>query len=333
MDTKDIDEMYMRRCIQIAANGLQTAKPNPSVGAVIVDADGRIIGEGFTSAYGGPHAEVNAFTSVRHEDEPLLHEATMYVSLEPCSHWGKTPPCCDLIIKKGVKRVVCGCVDPFAKVQGRGIHKIREAGISVDVGVLEQECIESNKRFFVSNVKKRPYIILKWAQSSDGFIDDHFRPTIFSTPFTQTLSHKLRTENDAILVGRTTAMRDNPRLTVREWKGNDPQRILLTTDKEFVAGFLKQHEGWLSFGSIADTLECLHSNGKQSLIVEGGATTLQSFIDGKLWDEIRIETSPQRVNAGTAAPRVPENAIETSRQQFDGNTIITLNNVHEQWRN
>lgn len=160
----------MRRCLQLAANGLLTTKPNPMVGAVIVAADGHIIGEGFTSPVGGPHAEVNAFASVKKEDEPLLPGATIYVSLEPCSHWGHTPPCCDLIISKKVRRCVCGCVDPFAKVQGRGIQRMREAGIEVTVGVLEAECRAMNERFMTFNEHHRPFIILKWAQTTDGFI-------------------------------------------------------------------------------------------------------------------------------------------------------------------
>lgn len=333
------DEKYMRRCIQIARNGLQTAKPNPAVGAVIVVPDKnsgsddglRIIGEGYTSAFGGPHAEVNAFASVKPADESLLHDATIYVSLEPCSHWGKTPPCCDLIIRKGVKRVVCGCVDPFAKVQGRGIKKIREAGIHVDVGILEKECIESNKRFFTFNTKKRPYIILKWAQSWDGFMDDHGKPTAFSTPFTKMLVHKLRAENDAILVGKTTAMRDKPQLTTREWTGPNPERIVLTKDKDFAAEFLSKNEGWHCFDNIDATLSYLYENSKQSLVVEGGAATIESFLKDNLWDEIRIETSPKIVGGGTAVPAlsklVPdiENAPDVSirREQFDDNIIIT----------
>lgn len=328
MDNKDTDEKYMRRCIQIARNGLQTAKPNPAVGAVIVvpTADGgqRIIGEGYTSAYGGPHAEVNAFASVKPEDEKYLPEATIYVSLEPCSHWGHTPPCCDLIIRKGVKRVVCGCVDPFAKVQGRGIKRIREAGIDVTVGVLEKECIESNKRFFTFNTKQRPYIILKWAQSWDGFIDDHWHPTAFSTPFTQSLVHKLRAENDAILVGKTTALRDDPQLTVRSWSGQNPIRIVLTKDTDFANEFLKSHpEGWLCFPTIDETLTFLYNNSKQSLIVEGGAATINSFLSADKWDEIRVETSPRIVADGTKAPKLPAGVVEVSRREYDGNTIAT----------
>lgn len=325
---KEKDEKYMRRCIQIARGGLLTAKPNPSVGAVIVSQDGRIIGEGFTSAYGGPHAEVNAFASVRKDDEALLRDATVYVSLEPCSHWGKTPPCCDLIIRKGVRRVVCGCVDPFAKVQGRGIRKMREAGITVDVGVLEEECRESNKRFFTFNTRQRPFIILKWAQSVDGYLDDNFRPTAFSTPFTTMLVHKLRAENDAILVGRTTALRDNPQLNVREWCGRSPVRIVLSKDREFTSRFLSSHpDNWHCFPSISETLRYLYDNGKQSLIVEGGASTLQSFIDAGLWDVIRIETAPRLTFGGTQAPKLPhvegDERVRTSCKQYDGNTILT----------
>lgn len=318
------DERYMQRCIEIARNGLQTAKPNPAVGAVIVSADGRIIGEGYTSAFGGPHAEVNAFASVKEEDEKLLHDATIYVSLEPCSHWGKTPPCCDLIIRKGVKRVVCGCVDPFAKVQGRGIRKIREAGTDVTVGVLEAECIESNKRFFTFNEQRRPYIILKWAQSWDRFIDDNGKPAMFSTPYTQMLAHKMRAENDAILVGKTTFLRDNPQLTVREWTGNNPLRIVLTKDKDFENKFRKEHsDNWECFESIYNALDYLYEKGKQSLIVEGGAATLKSFAEAGLWDEIRVETSPKIVRGGTSAPAIPANAVAIAHEEYDGNIIIT----------
>lgn len=192
LSQKEIDEMFMRRCLQLAKNGRENAKPNPMVGAVIVSGDGRIIGEGYHVRCGEGHAEVNAFASVKPEDEHLLSQATIYVSLEPCSHYGKTPPCADLIVRKGVKRCVCGCVDPFAKVQGRGIRKIREAGIEVTVGVLEAECLELNKRFITFNTHQRPYIILKWAQTANGFLDNGGRGMAISSPFTKMLSHKLR---------------------------------------------------------------------------------------------------------------------------------------------
>lgn len=322
---QDIDEKYMRRCLQIAANGLQNAKPNPSVGAVIVAADGRIIGEGYTSAYGGAHGEVNAFASVKPENEHLLKESTIYVSLEPCSHHGKTPPCCDLIIRKGVKRVVCGCVDPFSQVQGRGIKRIREAGIEVVVGVLEKECIASNKRFITFNTHQRPYIILKWAQTADGFIgritsDRKQKESLaISTPFTKMLVHKLRAENDAILIGRGTFETDKPQLNVREWTGTNPERLLLSAS---MAKESNQPEGWKVFANIHDALAHLYKEKKQSLIVEGGAETLKQFIAKDLWDEIRVETNPNlTVEQGVAAPEIPKNAMLVSSESFDGNII------------
>ena len=322
---QDIDEKYMRRCLQIAANGLQNAKPNPSVGAVIVAADGRIIGEGYTSAYGGAHGEVNAFASVKPENEHLLKESTIYVSLEPCSHHGKTPPCCDLIIRKGVKRVVCGCVDPFSQVQGRGIKRIREAGIEVEVGVLEKECIASNKRFITFNTHQRPYIILKWAQTADGFIgritsDRKQKESLaISTPFTKMLVHKLRAENDAILIGRGTFETDKPQLNVREWTGTNPERLLLSAS---MAKESNQPEGWKVFANIHDALAHLYKEKKQSLIVEGGAETLKQFIAKDLWDEIRVETNPNlTVEQGVAAPEIPKNAVLISEETFDGNSI------------
>lgn len=322
---QDIDEKYMRRCLQIAANGLQNAKPNPSVGAVIVAADGRIIGEGYTSAYGGAHGEVNAFASVKPENEHLLKESTIYVSLEPCSHHGKTPPCCDLIIRKGVKRVVCGCVDPFSQVQGRGIKRIREADIEVVVGVLEKECIASNKRFITFNTHQRPYIILKWAQTADGFIgritsDRKQKESLaISTPFTKMLVHKLRAENDAILIGRGTFETDKPQLNVREWTGTNPERLLLSAS---MAKESNQPEGWKVFANIHDALAHLYKEKKQSLIVEGGAETLKQFIAKDLWDEIRVETNTNlTIEQGVSAPEIPKNAMLVSSESFDGNTI------------
>lgn len=305
MNQTNIDEMYMRRCLQLAECGRQNAKPNPMVGAVIVSG-GRIIGEGYHVRCGEGHAEVNAFASVRAEDEHLLPEATIYVSLEPCSHYGKTPPCADLIVKKGVKRVVVGCVDPFAKVQGRGIERIREAGIEVTVGVLEAECRELNARFMTVNTLHRPYIILKWAQSANGFIDDNFVPTMFSTPFTSMLSHKLRAENDAILVGGVTDVRDHPQLNVRHWSGKDPRRIVLGGGKK-----------------IAEVLAKLTEEGAQSLIVEGGAATHRSFIEAGLWDEIRVEVSPRIVSGGTRAAQLPDGVRLKSCETYDGNIIYT----------
>lgn len=320
----EIDEMYMRRCLQLARNGWQNAKPNPMVGAVIVSHDGRIIGEGYHVRCGEGHAEVNAFASVRSEDEQLLHKATIYVSLEPCSHYGKTPPCADLIIRKGVHRCVCGCVDPFAKVQGRGIQKIREAGIEVTVGVLEAECLELNKRFITYNTHQRPYIILKWCQTANGFLDNEFHGMAISTPFTKMLSHKLRAENDAILVGRITDERDHSQLNVRDWSGKDPMRLVIDRHHPCFPG-IDFSRGKTDV--LRQIMEHLYNNKVQSLIVEGGTITHQTFLDADLWDEIRRETSTEKhVKNGTKAPALPHNASPICHEEYDGNVIDTYYN-------
>ena len=299
------DEKFMRRCIQLAKNGQQNAKPNPMVGAVIVH-NGRIIGEGYHVRCGQGHAEVNAFASVKAENEALLPESTIYVSLEPCSHYGKTPPCADLIINKGVRRVVVGCIDEFAEVQGRGIKKIREAGIEVEVGVLEEECKALNRRFFTFHREKRPYITLKWAQTANGFIDDHHKPLKISTEFTKMLSHKLRAEEDAILVGRITDEREHPQLNVREWYGKDPKRLVIDRTHPL-------------------NIDSLYAQNIQSLIVEGGAETLRTFLIQGLWDEIRVETNTAlTVTDGTRAPIIPANAVVVSSKAYGSNIIVVF---------
>ena len=302
----------MQRCIQLAANGIQGARPNPMVGAVIVaplpshssPLTSRIIGEGYHVRCGQGHAEVNAFASVRPEDEPLLKDATIYVSLEPCSHYGKTPPCADLIIKKGVKRVVVGTIDPFAEVQGRGIRKLQDAGIDVTVGVLEKECQWLNRRFFTYHSKHRPYIILKWAQTANGFIDDHGCALQISNEQTQMLSHQLRAEEDAIIVGHTTESREHPQLTVRHWHGPHPKRVVLTHQRP-----------------LSQLIDDLYQQGIQSLIVEGGRQTHESFLAAGLWDEIRVETGTMTVTDGTRAPQLPANVSLLSRETYGDNTL------------
>ena len=305
------DEKYMQRCLQLAANGIQGARPNPMVGAVIVATrpsaishQPSIIGEGYHVRCGQGHAEVNAFASVRPEDEPLLKDATIYVSLEPCSHYGKTPPCADLIIKKGVRRVVVGTIDPFAEVQGRGIRKLQDAGIDVTVGVLEKECQWLNRRFFTYHSKHRPYIILKWAQTANGFIDDHGKALQISNEQTQMLSHQLRAEEDAILVGHTTDARERPQLTVRHWHGPNPKRVVLTHQRP-----------------LPQLIDDLYQQGIQSLIVEGGRQTHESFLAAGLWDEIRVETGAMTVTDGTRAPQLPANVSLLSRETYGDNTL------------
>lgn len=305
-------EKYMRRCLQLAENGRQNARPNPMVGAVITDAQGNIIGEGYHIRCGEAHAEVNAFADCeRRGNNHLLPEATIYVSLEPCAHFGKTPPCADLIVKKGVKRCVVGCVDSFSEVSGRGIQRIKDAGIEVIVGVLEEECKELNRVFFTYHTLHRPFITLKWAQSADGFIDKDFKPVRISNEKTTMLAHKLRAENDAILVGRTTLERDNPSLNVRHWYGKNPKRFVLSSQQILNSEFCILH-------SIKDISKV---KDIQSLLVEGGAATHKHFIDNDLWDIIRVETSPTLLHNGTQAAQIPENAILISEKHYDGNVI------------
>ena len=308
------NEKYMRRCLELASHGRENAKPNPMVGAVIVYND-RIIGEGYHVRCGEGHAEVNAFASVKPEDEVLLKDSTMYVSLEPCSHYGKTPPCCDLIIKKGVRHVVVGCVDPFAKVSGRGIQKMRDAGINVEVGILEKECLEINRKFITFNTEHRPYIILKWCMTTNGFLDDRCKCMALSNSFTKMLSHKLRAENDAILVGRVTNERDRCKLNVREWWGKDPTRLVIDSKNPCFPS--------LDFEKpvLPQIMDELYERKVQSLIVEGGAITHRHFLEAGLWDEIRIETSPVCVADGTPAPQLPSN-VKLVKQRIYGDNII-----------
>lgn len=314
------DEKYMARCLQLARHGEFTTAPNPLVGAVIVH-EGRIIGEGWHRCYGGPHAEVNAVRSVRPEDESLLPHSTIYVSLEPCSHWGKTPPCAELLVEKGFRRVVVGCMDPNEKVAGKGIRRLREAGAEVVVGVLEAECRWVNRKFMTFHTKHRPYITLKWAESADGFIDRHRKSredgeaVRFSTPWTQMLVHRLRATHEAILVGRRTWELDQPSLTTRLWPGKDAARVVLGEKRPEAAvknDRLKPLCGgevtFVPFNRRKATFTLNRATGAfapQSILVEGGAQTLQWFIDADLWDEIYVERSGLVLGDGVAAPKMP----------------------------
>ena len=279
----------MGRALQLALCGEAAAAPNPMVGAVIV-CDGRIIGEGYHRQCGGPHAEVNAIRSVSLADQPLLTRSTIYVTLEPCSHWGKTPPCADLIIERGIPRVVIGCRDPFAKVNGHGIEKLREAGCEVIEGVLEDECRALNRVFMTYHSLHRPYVTLKWAQRPDGSVEG-----TISTPFTQMLVHRLRARCGAILVGTNTMLTDHPSLTVRHWGLRGKQPLRLTIDRHhrlppsLTEGFVVYHEE-----SLQEIMDDLYRRGVQHLLVEGGRTLHQSFMDAGLYDEIRVETSDTR---------------------------------------
>ncbi len=305
-DVLTTDEKYMRRCIQLACNGRMNAQPNPMVGAVIVH-DDRIIGEGYHVRCGEGHAEVNACASVKKEDEHLLSESTIYVSLEPCSHYGKTPPCADLLVNKGFKRCVIGCQDPFAKVQGRGIQKLREAGIDVSVGVLEEECKALNKRFMTFHSKQRPFVTLKWAESEDGFIDGHI-----SNTYTQMVCHKRRAEHQAILVGRKTWEADKPSLTVREWYGSSPKRYVVSSQS------LTLPDGFhlIQTTRVEGILKRLYEDGIQTVLVEGGAELLQSFIDSGEWDECYVEKGDLTLCGRVKAPVLSNAALKGVNTDF-----------------
>lgn len=327
----------MQRCLALAALGAGNVAPNPMVGAVLVY-DNRIIGEGYHQQYGGLHAEPNCIASVKPEDEHLISHSTLYVSLEPCSHFGKTPPCSDLIIQKKIPRVVIGCRDSFKKVNGTGIEKLVAAGIDVICGVLENECLVLNRRFFTFHEKQRPYIILKWAQSNNGRISGaDYLPLKISNDLTNRLVHKWRSEEAAILIGANTALHDNPSLTTRLWKGRDPVRVLLddelTINKDakifggvsqtIVINKAKEEEkGLISFRrankNASSILKVLFDADLTSVIIEGGAKTLQLFIDNDLWDEARVITNTKmHIAKGLNAPLFNEVMHESSQEIFD----------------
>ncbi|MBV6881286.1 bifunctional diaminohydroxyphosphoribosylaminopyrimidine deaminase/5-amino-6-(5-phosphoribosylamino)uracil reductase RibD [Epilithonimonas ginsengisoli] len=317
------DEIYIKRCIELAEKALGKTYPNPLVGSVIVH-NNRIIGEGFHKKAGEPHAEINAINSIKVEDRHLIPESTIYVSLEPCAHFGKTPPCALKIVELGFKKVVIGAMDSHDKVNGKGKKIIIDAGIEVVSSVLENECRALNKRFFTYHEKRRPFIILKWAQSADGFMDKDFKPTQISNSLSKQLVHQMRSEEHAILVGKNTALHDNPSLTVREIEGRNPIRILIDFNLDVPKNFniYNEEAETIIFNSIKNSedknlkfikiekenslnkiLDKLYELQIQSIIIEGGRFTLQQFIDQNLWDETVIFKNPNlNLENGTKAP-------------------------------
>lgn len=357
----------MQRCLQLAAMGAGQVAPNPMVGAVLVY-NGRIIGEGYHQKYGEPHAEVNCINHVAVADKGLIAISTMYVSLEPCAHFGKTPPCTDLIINNKIPHVVIGCRDSFAAVDGKGIERLKAAGVEVTTGILENECRELNKRFFTFHEKQRPYVILKWAQSSDGKMAAPLNPPeggslelnglkrlLISNEFTNRLVHKWRTEEAAIFVGTNTALLDDPALTSRLYPGNNPVRLVIDMDLKLPSSlklfdgrvktivfnqYKEETGGMLSFYKIdkdekfiPQFLNALYKLQLQSVIIEGGAKLLQSFIDENAWDEARVITNEDLlIGDGLSAPGLnnsdlfEEQKIKNDSIYFYRNAVI--NNMY-----
>ncbi|MCW3074801.1 MAG: diaminohydroxyphosphoribosylaminopyrimidine deaminase [Flaviaesturariibacter sp.] len=338
----------MARCLQLAKLGQGSVAPNPMVGAVLVHND-RIIGEGYHRQYGGAHAEVECLSAVKEEDQHLVSEATLYVSLEPCAHFGKTPPCADLLIQKGIQHVVIGCRDPFYQVDGKGIEKLKAAGINVTVGILEEACKELNKHFFTYYSAHRPYITLKWAQSGDGKIAAFNRRTYISDAATNRIVHSWRSQHQSILVGTNTALFDDPALTTRLWPGGSPLRLVIDKQlrlpvslqlfngehKTIVFNTLQDKEHYNlthyrldpSKKLVPQIVKALGGMNVQSLLVEGGAQVLQCFIDEGLWNEARIITAPQLfIGKGIEAP-VLKNGKPFHTEQIAADRIYYFKNA------
>jgi diaminohydroxyphosphoribosylaminopyrimidine deaminase / 5-amino-6-(5-phosphoribosylamino)uracil reductase len=332
----------MQRAMELARLGFGSVSPNPMVGCVIVN-EGRIIGEGFHQEYGGPHAEVHAINSVK--DKEQLKQSTVYVSLEPCAHFGKTPPCADLLVKQTVKKVIISNVDPNPLVAGKGIGLLKNAGIEVELGLLEQDGADLNKRFFKYILEKRPYIILKWAQTADGFIArQNFESKWISNEFSRKLVHKWRAEEDAILIGKNTALHDNPTLNVRDWEGNNPLRIVIDHElaldrslnlfnKEIPTicyntktSFSEENLEFVQLSTasfLTELMADLHRRKVQSVMVEGGASTIQSFIDAGQWDEARVFEAPVCFGAGIKAPHLQQ-AVFDGKEMIMGDTLTNF---------
>ncbi len=344
----NITTNYMQRCFELALEGAGSVAPNPMVGAVLVY-NNRIIGEGFHEKYGEAHAEVNCIKSVSVSDHHLIQESTLYVSLEPCAHYGKTPPCSQLIIDHHIPKVVIACSDPFLEVNGKGIEKLKEAGIEVVLKVLEEEAKELNKRFFVFHQFKRPYIILKWAETANHFIaSDTKERLLISNELSNRLVHRWRSEETAIMVGTNTALNDNPTLTNRLWTGKNPIRIVIDQHLKVPTTYhLLQNEAvtivfndlknetdeqliyaQLDFNKniIEQIMSYCYTYPIQSILVEGGAKLLQSFIDSGIWDEARIiQNESLNIEAGLVAPILKEHVLE-DRFQLSTDTIFVYRN-------
>ena len=352
----------MHRCIELANLGAGNVASNPMVGAILVYQD-RIIGEGYHEKYGGPHAEPNCIATVKEEDRHLVSQATMYVSLEPCSHFGKTPPCADLIIRNKISKVVIGCRDPFKEVNGKGIEKLQAAGIEVEPGVLENECRELNKRFFTFHTRHRPYIILKWAETANGKIAAPLNPPkegaansttrkrlLISNEFTNRLVHKWRGQEAAILIGTNTALMDDPALTTRLWKGNDPIRLVVDMDlklphslkilngeaRTIVINKIKHEENdKILYYQVTEDVNLVHQIINSlyqlkilSVMVEGGARLLQSFIDEEIWDEARLITNEELItDNGLNAPVLSNQKLVESQKLFSDQIKIYRNSI------
>jgi diaminohydroxyphosphoribosylaminopyrimidine deaminase/5-amino-6-(5-phosphoribosylamino)uracil reductase len=341
------DEKYMLRCIELAGNGMGNVAPNPLVGSLLVH-DKKIIAEGFHQHFGEAHAEVYAIrNAIEKHREDILRQSTLYVNLEPCSHHGKTPPCTDLILEKKISNVVIGCADPFEKVKGEGIRKLRLAGLNVQYPVLEKDCLDLNKRFFTFHERKRPYIILKFAQSLDGFISPE---TIteenrwITNEYSRMLVHKWRSEEQSVMVGTTTARTDNPLLTVREWKGKNPVRIMIDNELkvDVMHNIYDQSAPTLIYNGVKNEIEkihefirinfkenvlsqvlhSLHEKNIQSVLVEGGTKLLQAFMDENAWDEARIFTGNRFLKNGTKAPLIHGKII--AEENIGNDRLIVL---------
>jgi diaminohydroxyphosphoribosylaminopyrimidine deaminase / 5-amino-6-(5-phosphoribosylamino)uracil reductase len=324
-------KLFMQRCINLALLGAGNVAPNPMVGAVLVF-NNLIIGEGYHQKYGAAHAEVNCINSVAENNKHLIPESTLYVSLEPCSHFGKTPPCVDLILASQIKKVVIGCTDSFKKVSGAGIEKLRQNNVEVTVNILEKECRTLNKAFFTYHEKQRPYIILKWAKTADGFIaNETHNPLKITNEIIDSFTHKLRAHTNSIMVGNNTFLADKPALTVRHWIGNNPVKFIATTNEENISKIPDGFNPLLSATKNSNELiQQLYESNIQSILIEGGKNILQQFIDANLWDEcFELTNLNQQINKGLSSPALHGAGQLIFSTNFENNSLqhyINTNN-------